>query len=119
MAKITSKDRTWAAYFSLVLFGVGCGGKTSDDTYVAGDGTTSTPPPTCEQICRHVVDACFPGAGIEPCVRDCETTVTEYTGCKALDPFLRCNARARVLCTDMAVIDDCYVERNELTRCKS
>jgi hypothetical protein len=116
---IASKGGIRGAYFAVLLMAIGCGGKTTDDAYVSGDGITNTPPPTCEQICRHVVDSCFPNGVSEPCVRDCETMIATYAGCDGLNPFLRCNVKARVVCTDMAVIDDCYAERNDLTRCKS
>jgi hypothetical protein len=105
------------AYIAVVLFTFGCGGRVTENTDTSGD-RTNAPPPTCSAICRHVVDACFPGGVIETCVRDCETMLTDYMGCPGLDPFLRCNVKARVVCTDMAIIDDCYTERNDLVRCK-
>ena len=106
----------------LLLFSLECGGRVIDDNGTADDGTkppTDKPAPTCSEICRHVIDSCFPGGLIDGCARDCETMRADYLGCMGLDPFLRCNLTARVRCTDMAVIDDCYVERNELVRCKS
>jgi hypothetical protein len=114
--------RTRWVYVVLVLSALGCGGRvtdaSTDDTDVPGGGT-DTSAPACSAICRHVVDSCFPGGGIEPCVRSCESTRVDYAGCRSLTPFLRCNLTARVVCTDEAVIDDCYGERNELVRCKS
>ena len=116
---IASKGGVRGGFLAVLLLALGCGGKTTDDAYDSGDGITNTPPPTCAQICRHVVDTCFPNGDIEPCARDCETMIGTYTGCSGLDPFLRCNVKARVVCTDRAIIDDCYAERTDLSRCKS
>ena len=119
MTRIACRAGTWGTYLTVLLLALGCGGRAADDGYVSGDGVTNTPPPTCDQICKHVVDSCFPGAEIEPCARDCEAMVAEFTSCKELDPFLRCNVKAKVVCTDRAVIDDCSLERNRLLNCKS
>jgi hypothetical protein len=122
MATIGSKDWTWGVCFAVLYLTLGCGGKTTDDTETSGAarGTTSTnPPPTCDAICRHIVNSCFPDGLIDECARDCETMLTDYAGCAALDPFLRCNAKARVVCAAKVIIDDCYLERNDLARCKS
>ena len=119
-ASLGLRGRTAAATASAILVcAIGCGGKTMDDGSADDADVPGAPPPTCNAICRHVVDSCFPDGVIEPCASACEKMVADYTGCPALDPFLRCNAKARIKCSDMAVIDDCYAERNELARCKS
>jgi hypothetical protein len=124
MTTTTNKGRAWCASFAVALLAIACGGRTTDNTNgtdVPGSGTTPTDTtvPTCAEICRHVVDTCFPGAKTDPCVKDCEDMRTDFAGCKALDAFLRCNLTARVVCTEKATIDDCYEERNNVVRCKS
>ena len=123
MSTIASKHGIWLAYFAFVLLALGCGGRTTDGTGVPDDPgsgntpPTSTPPPTCNDICRHVVDSCFPGGVVDQCARDCEKMRSEFMGCPSLDGFLRCNLKARVICgIKEAIIDDCYGERDDLTR---
>jgi len=125
MSTIASKHGTWLAYTALVLSALACGGRTTDNTGVPDDpgGNGNMPPtnttaPTCNDICRHLVDSCFPGGVIDPCARECEKKRTDFKGCALFDTFLRCNLTARVLCRDNeAVLDDCYSERDDLKRC--
>jgi hypothetical protein len=122
MATIGSKDWTWGVCFAVFVLNFGCGGKTTEDSDSSGAGNSTTPtppPPACDAICRHVVGSCFANGAIDECARDCEKMLTDFAGCAALDTFLRCNAKARVVCADKVIIDDCYPERNELARCKS
>ena len=124
MSTIASQHGPWLVSTALVLSALACGGRTTDGTGVPddpggnGNMTTTAPPPTCNDICRHIVDACFPGGVIDQCARDCEKMRSEFKGCALLDTFLRCNLTARVLCRDKeAVLDDCYRERDDLKRC--
>ena len=123
MSTNASNGRAWWASFALVLLVLACGGHATESNGNGdpggGSDPTGTPVPTCADICRHIVDACFPGANIDGCVKDCEKMRTDFAGCKAVDAFLRCNLTARVVCTDKATIDDCYEERNNVERCKS
>jgi hypothetical protein len=123
MVTIGRKDWTWGVCFAAILLNVGCGGKTTDDSDLSGAAGTPTtplpPPPACDAICRHVVGSCFPNGAIDECARDCEKMLTDFAGCAGLDTFLHCNAKARVICAEKVIIDDCYRERNELARCKS
>jgi hypothetical protein len=103
---------------------VGCGGRANDDDPGNGqDGngtTTMTPVPTCVEICRTVVDRCFPGGVITQCTSDCEAMRTRYKGCSALDAFMRCMPEVPVLCSSETVtIDGCYEERTKLGHCPS
>jgi hypothetical protein len=116
------KSRGKAAYWALTLLVLGCGGRTTNSGEDTGtddpDAGTSppSPAPACGEICRRAIDRCFPGASIEQCDRDCETTRSQYKGCPALDTFLRCRMSVPILCTDRVVFDGCSGELNDLTR---
>jgi hypothetical protein len=118
------KGRGKTTYWALALLVLGCGGRTTngDDTDANDPDGGTTPPsptPTCGEICRRAIDRCFPGASIEQCDRDCESTRSEYKGCPALDAFLRCRMSVPILCTDKVVFDGCSAEVNDVSRqCK-
>ncbi len=126
MTMIVSKVGIAKACLVLGIAAIGCGGRTfegeGDDTGGSHDGATPPPQgtaPACTDICRRAVDICFPGGGIDKCVRDCEQMRADYQGCRSLDDFLRCRIKAPVLCTDQVTFDGCYDEINALTRCKA
>ena len=104
-----SNDGVRGACFAVLLLFFACGGRANDDD-VTGE-------PTCSQVCRHVIETCTPGGEIDACVKDCDKMRTDFMGCAALDPFMRCSVTARVVCTGMAVIEGCSEERTALTNC--
>jgi hypothetical protein len=100
-----------------------CGGKVAgqDGTVIGADGGHIVPPPSCGDICAHIVGSCVPGASTDGCVSDCEAGANRFaaTPCEGLlDTYLRCMITTRVEChgTDVVVID-CSDERNALDMC--
>jgi hypothetical protein len=96
----------------------GCGGRTPDENN-PGDGTNpGAPPPTCAEICSHIIGSCAPGASTDPCTRDCEQRTATFANCDKLDPYLRCMPSVKVKCTATeAIIEGCDMERNALNSC--
>jgi hypothetical protein len=102
----------------------GCGGRTldaegTDDGSGSPDGgTTNTPAPACNEICRRAVDLCFPGAAITQCASDCETMRSQFKGCPGLDELLKCRLTSSVTCSNNTVtLEGCTAELNQVARC--
>jgi len=99
----------------------GCGGLRTGpaDGVLEPDGAGLAPPPSCVTICRHIIDACTPGADLDACVADCERTNRDFASCpRPLRDYLECVVQTRVECQpDKVVILDCSAERQVLEHC--